>query len=109
MEEKEALIGQLSEIASLADPVLGTWEAKPEEGEREADPNDLADRNEEFESRSKRVETLEARLKDVEKSLANMQDDVFGKCIVCGKTIEADRLAANPAAQTCKEHMNDEQ
>jgi RNA polymerase-binding transcription factor DksA len=35
-----------------------------------------------------------------------MDSGSYGKCEVCGKAIEADRLEANPAAPTCKEHMN---
>ncbi len=107
LEEKSALEAQLHEIASLVDPELGTWEAMPEAGESEADPNDLADRNEEFESRSNRVETLVARWKDVTTALNKIEDGTYGKCKICNKDIEADRLEANPAALTCKEHINE--
>lgn len=104
--EKNLLIGQLSDIARL-NPETGDWEAFPEEvTSKEADQNDMADRFEDFESRSNMTTVLESRLKNIESSLEGLENGDFGKCQECGKAIEGDRLEANPAAKTCKEHMN---
>jgi RNA polymerase-binding transcription factor DksA len=101
-KEKNDLMDQLKEIGRL-NPETGDWEAFPEEiNAPESDQNDMADRFEDFESRSSTVNVLEERLQTIEKALKGIKKESFGKCKVCGKEIEADRLKANPAAETCK-------
>jgi RNA polymerase-binding transcription factor DksA len=36
-----------------------------------------------------------------------IEKGAYGTCKICGEKIEEDRLEANPAAQTCKLHMNE--
>ena len=104
-KEKKDLIDQLKEIGRQ-NTETGDWEAFPEEmSTPESDQNDMADRFEDFESRSSTVNVLEERLGTIEKALKNIKKESFGKCIVCGREIEADRLKANPAAETCKKHL----
>ena len=50
---------------------------------------------------------LEARLAQVDAALAKIENGTYGKCRVCGKEIEPARLGANPAAETCMEHLED--
>src|SRR3989338_5439521 len=38
--------------------------------------------------------------------LEKIENGTYGKCEVSGEDIELDRLEANPAAKTCKAHMN---
>lgn len=82
------------------------WEAVPEQMDTEPDANVLADKFEDFDEREAITETLSARLHDIESALKKIEDGVFGNCETCGKSIEEDRLNANPSARTCKEHMN---
>ncbi|HEU0085666.1 MAG TPA: TraR/DksA C4-type zinc finger protein [Candidatus Paceibacterota bacterium] len=104
-KEKKELMEQLADIGRR-DPATGDWEAVPEKQDMpESDQNDMADRFEEFESRSSTTNVLEERLSSVESSLADLDNDSFGKCEVCEKEIEEDRMEANPAAKTCKEHL----
>jgi len=104
-KERDILLGQMKDMGKL-NPETGEWDATPEELEfPESDENDKADRFESFEARSSMVRTLEPRLSNILKSLKGINRESFGKCIVCGKAIEADRLEANPAAQTCKKHL----
>jgi RNA polymerase-binding transcription factor DksA len=35
-----------------------------------------------------------------------MEEGKYGICKVCGEEIEEARLEANPAAETCKAHLN---
>ncbi|MCA9353454.1 TraR/DksA C4-type zinc finger protein [Candidatus Nomurabacteria bacterium] len=42
----------------------------------------------------------------VEGALKRIENGTYGTCSVCGEKIEEDRLGANPAADTCKAHMN---
>lgn len=85
------------------------WEAVPEGVDvGEPDPNVAADRVEEWDERRALVATLETRYNNIVRALKKIEDGSYGVCEISGKEIEADRLNANPAARTNKEHMNDE-
>ncbi len=104
-EEEQKLIAELSAIARR-NPETGQWEATAEAAsEADADPNDHADRFEDFEEKSAMVAPLAARLAEVERAIAKGEEGGYGRCAVCGNPIEAERLAANPAAETCMKHM----
>jgi len=84
----------------------GEWETIPEELEfPQSDENDKADRFEDFEARSSMMKPLETRLTNILKALKGLNRDSFGKCEVCKKDIEMTRLEVNPAARTCKKHI----
>lgn len=103
--ERDVLLEGLGDMGKLNEET-GEWEATPEEQENpQSDENDKADRFEDFEARSSMIKTLEPRLNNILKALRNLNKESFGKCEVCKKDIEADRLKANPAARTCKKHM----
>lgn len=73
----------------------------------ESDYGDVADK---FESEGEELsvaDELSARKTAVEKALSRIADGRFGKCKVCGKEIEEKRIEANPAAETCIEHVNE--
>jgi RNA polymerase-binding transcription factor DksA len=104
-KERDVLLEQMKDMGKL-NTETGEWEATPEELEfPEADENDKADRFEDFESRSSVMRTLEPRLQNILKALKGLGRESFGKCEVCKKDIEMARLEANPAAQTCKKHL----
>lgn len=105
-KERDVLLEQMKDFGKL-NPETAEWEAIPEEMDfPESDQNDMADRFEEFESRSSMIRALEPRLNNILKALKGINRESFGKCVVCKKDIEMARLEANPAAQTCKEHLN---
>lgn len=83
------------------------WEAteKPN-GTDEADELEVADSLEEFGNNRGILNQLETRLNEVKKALSKMEDGTYGICEICNNQIEEDRLEANPAAPTCKLHMN---
>lgn len=104
--EKKTLLEELAGLGRVVNPETGDWEAVPENGdERQADENDLADKYEDFESRSAKLKPLEERLQEVTGALAKIHTSTYGVCEVCGEKIEEDRLSANPAAKTCIAHM----
>lgn len=72
-----------------------------------ADPNEVADRTEEYDERRSTLATLEGRYNDVRLALKKIEDGNFGMCEISGEPIEEARLDANPAARTCKEHMDE--
>ena len=105
--EKKLLVAEMSELGIL-NPKTGDWEAIPNPEEMavaEADENDRADRGEDFQERTSTLNTLEKRLREIEKALQNIEDKKYGQCEIGGENIEADRLEANPAAATCKKHL----
>lgn len=104
-KERDVLLEELRGIGKL-DPETGEWEAIPAEQSTPAtDQNDMADRFEDFEARSSMMKTLEPRLHNILKALKGLNRESFGKCEVCKKDIEMSRLEANPAARTCKKHL----
>lgn len=105
-DEKTLLIEELKEIGMIVDGTTGTWEAVPEKQLPTSDENDLADKFESYEERSDMLKTLRTRYEEIVAALGKMDTEGYGICEVCGAPIEADRLEANPAAKTCKQHMN---
>lgn len=104
-KERDDLLLQMKDMGRL-NKDTGEWETTPEELEfPESDENDKADRFEDFEARSSMMKTLGPRLENVLKALKGLNKDSFGKCKICGKDIEMTRLEANPAAETCKKHI----
>ncbi|MEI7709508.1 MAG: TraR/DksA C4-type zinc finger protein [bacterium] len=103
--ERDILLEELRDMGKL-NTETGEWEAIPEEIDApQSDENDKADRFEDFEARSSMLKTLEPRLNNILKAIKNLNKESFGKCEVCKKDIEMARLEANPAATTCKAHL----
>ncbi len=103
--ERDMLLEELGDMGKL-DSETGEWQATPEEiSSPQSDENDKADRFEDFESRSSMIKTLAPRLNVILKALKGINRESFGKCEVCKKDIESARLDANPAARTCKKHL----
>lgn len=105
-KERDILLDQIRDIGKL-NPETNEWEAIPEERDsRESDQNDMADRFEDFEARSVMIKALEARFNNVLLALKGLNRESFGRCEVCKKNIEMDRMEVNPAARTCKKHLD---
>jgi RNA polymerase-binding transcription factor DksA len=105
-KERDFLVSQMKDIGKL-NPETNEWEATPEDvGYIETDQNDMADRFEDFESKSSMMKILEAKLTNIAHALKGISRESFGKCEVCKKDIELARMEANPSARTCKKHIN---
>lgn len=108
LKEKAALEAELSRVATKDPNNSSNWEPKPTERDSsQADENLAADSIEEYEENTAITNSLEARYRDVKSGLDKIKHGVYGKCQICKKEIEEDRLEANPAARTCKEHINE--
>lgn len=106
-EEKATLETELATVGRRNPSNPNDWEAVPQETGARADPNDRADQIEHFAENSAILTDLENRYNDVIAALSRIEDGTYGACRVCEEAIEEDRLEADPAAQTCKEHLND--
>ena len=103
-EEKKLLEDELSTLGQV--DKTGDWEATPEDemnSQEVQDEGDMAERAEDYEERSIKLNSLEIRLSDVNEALEKIEGDNYGICENCKKEIEEDRLEVNPAARTCKE------
>ncbi len=107
-EERDLLTKELSGLAHKNPKNPKDWEAVPSES-GEVDFNDeAADRIEDFEERQAETDPLEKRLENVTQALARLANNTYGQCEICHEPIEPARLEANPAARTCKKHLDQE-
>lgn len=105
--EEKKLEEELSTVGRRNPENPSDWEATPSDAQTDsADLNDFADNIEDFETNTAILKQLETQLVDVKEALSKMEKGTYGTCEVDGGEIEEERLEANPAAQTCIEHMN---
>lgn len=106
-DEKMLLEGQLSRLGQRDPQNPNDWvPAKSDDDTFGADRNDNADIIEEMQDNNASMNELEERLNEVTSALSKMDTGTYGVCETCNNPIEPERLNANPAARTCKEHMN---
>ena len=98
---------ELSSVGRINPSNKKDWEATPVDlNIPQSDRNDRADSIEEFEERSAVQVELENRLNNIKEALQKIEDGKYGICEIDGGQIEVGRLEANPAAKTCKIHIN---
>lgn len=103
------LTQSLSELGVRNPNNPNDWITTPAEpAKNTADPNDFGDRSEEWQERRGTLSALETRFNNIKRALQKIEDGVYGTCEISGMAIETDRLDANPAARTCKAHLEDE-
>lgn len=107
-EEKILLISDLKSVGRINPENIKDWEPTPANIDTSsADTNELGDKFEEYEENTAILKPLEIRFNNIRNALEKINSGKdFGLCEICGNQIELDRLEANPAASTCKEHMN---
>lgn len=109
-KELNDIIVNLKDLGIHNPQVKEDWIALPQDVDtQEADPNVGADRAEDWLERTATLSTLETQYNNITRALRKIGDGSYGICEIGGETIEQDRLDANPAARTCKTHINDEQ
>ncbi len=107
--EKAGLENQLKTVGRPNPNQPGDWEPTPLTDREEAQTrDDIASELEEMDEREDVELGLEKRLKQVQAALARIQAGTYGTCEISGEEIEAERLEANPAARTCKAHVEQE-
>lgn len=104
--EKAILEEELRGIARANPKNPDDWRAVPAETDEASFRDEVADRLEELEDREATVGPLETRLHDTRSALDRIKTGNYGLCAVCQGPIERERLEANPAAATCKQHLN---
>lgn len=108
-EELELLETELKTVAKVNPDNKNDWEPKEVDLKvSTADANELADKREQYKENDAILYDLEIRFNNVKLALKKIEDGTYGICEISGEEIEEDRLDANPAARTCKEHIDDE-
>lgn len=107
-EESKLLETQLKELGVQNPEVNADWVERTDDLDTvSADLNDVADRTEEYDTRRAELAVLEKRWNDVKLALQKISQGNYGVCEISGEIIEEDRLMADPAARTCKAHLNE--
>jgi len=107
-KELDQLTAEMHNLGVKNPDVKSDWVERADDLETDsADPNEVADRTEEYDERRATLATLEGRYNDIRRALKKIDDGTYGVCEVGGEPIEEDRLEANPSARTCKAHMNE--
>ena len=114
-EELKTVEAELKTVAVQNPKNPADWASKEREMDvmtPMADPNESADKIEEYNAHRAITGELEVRYNDIKAALQKIADGLpagrqgkYGLCEVSGEPIEEDRLMANPAARTCKKHM----
>jgi len=105
-DEKRVLEAEMESVGRRNPANPGDWEAAAPDVEKEPDPLDQAAALDTFQENAAVLNDLEARYNQVLGALARIEDGTYGTCETGGEAIEEDRLEADPAAATCKAHMN---
>jgi RNA polymerase-binding transcription factor DksA len=108
-EEQKLLESELESIGRRNPSNPEDWE--PTQGDAKSggsDRNEGADGIEQYEEHTAILKELETRYNQVKLALTKIGGKEFGICEVGKEKIEDDRLNANPAARTCKVHMNED-
>lgn len=107
-EELSAVEANLKSVAVQDPNNPKNWSSKETEMETmapTADPNEAADKIEEYNEHRAITGELEVRYNDIKAALEKIENGTYGVCEVGGEEIEEERLEANPAARTCKKHL----
>ncbi|MBX9765485.1 TraR/DksA C4-type zinc finger protein [Patescibacteria group bacterium] len=105
--ERAVLEAELQKIGVRDPSNPSDWvAAKNKDDSFGADRNDNADIFEEMQDANATISELEVRFDEVNRALKKIEEGTYGICEISGTEIEEDRLLANPAARTCKAHMN---
>ncbi len=108
-EEEKDILAELMGIAAQDPTNKDNWVPKIDidEGGMTGEDED-AIQTTTYEKRIGIVAQLETRYNNIKKALQRIEDGTYGVCLISGKKIELDRLNANPAAKTCKDHIDKE-
>ncbi len=109
LESELALLeSELKTVGRINPSNPNDWEPVPPNADIDsADRNIVADEIEDYENNTAILKDLEIRFNEVKNALQRIESNTYGICEISGEPIEEERLEANPAARTCKQHINE--
>ncbi len=91
---------------------LGSWSEEHEptppieqEGAMGQHPGDYGTDVEEWMERRGLADETRRQVAEIDAALARIDAGTWGRCVVCGIEIDAERLEARPQAERCREHQ----
>jgi RNA polymerase-binding transcription factor DksA len=109
-EELVVITKQLQSLGIHNPQVTSDWIALPQDGvQQEADDNLTADAAEAWMEANAVLATLETEYNNIVLALSKIEKGTYGICEISGEAIEEERLAADPGARTCMEHLGEEE
>lgn len=100
-KEKEHLEEMLNSFAKESGSVPGDWKTKFPDFKTEGTLDEEADEVEEYSSLLSIEKTLETKVQNINEALEKIENNSYGKCSVCNKEIEEERLNLIPETKTC--------
>jgi len=108
-KELKLVEGELKTVGVQNPKNSADWEGKEVAMDVTNNESDeLGDKMEEYGENRAINDTLEIRYNNIKRALGKIAGGTYGVCEIGGEKIEEDRLEANPAARTCKDHMAEE-
>jgi RNA polymerase-binding transcription factor DksA len=105
LEERARIEATLAAARSMGEGGSSTGTDLSHVGMHPADvATDVADRQ----TAAALERTLEIEMHRIEAAIARLDNGEYGRCEVCGRAIEDERLEVSPAARTCIEHREQE-
>lgn len=94
LAEKKEILEQLTELVN---------ESRQEVTPMAQDVGDRAERSYTKEFLLNLTDSERRRLEKIDNALKRLENDTFGKCLMCGKSIQSKRLKAIPWVRFCME------
>jgi DnaK suppressor protein len=106
-QELKILDAELQRVAQKNPSNSNDWQVKPADVEEETSDfrDEVAGQIEEMDEKVEIEANLESRWRHVKSALAKIERGAYGLCEIGNEPIELERLEANPAARTCKQHL----
>lgn len=100
------LVEELQNLGRINPDNPSDWEAVQEAmNVLETDPNEVADKMEEYEADTATLKEIETRFNLVKRALEKIEEGTYGYDEIDGTPIPKERLEANPAARTKIENV----
>ena len=104
-DELKTVESELKTVGAQNPKNPADWEGKEVEMDVSI-KDELPDKLEEYTTNRSITDTLEVRFNEIRGALERISAGEYGTCEVGGEPIEEDRLDADPAARTCKKHVD---
>lgn len=105
-QEMQELIVELQELGRINPDNPNDWEAVQKEmNVLNTDPNEVADKMEEYEADTATLKEIETRFNLVKRALEKIENGTYGIDEIDGEPIPEDRMRANTAARTKIENV----
>jgi RNA polymerase-binding transcription factor DksA len=78
-----------------------------QEGAMGQHPGDYGSEVEEHMERQGLTQEAERQVAEIDEALGRLDDGTWGRCVVCGREIDGERLEARPQADRCREHQEE--